>query len=178
MAPGWVADNESINEAGQQGKQPHQEDPALINTWGSSSLGAAPSSASCSCFPSQLILWDFTVFIQGMHVWKTWKWNNKWKQALQCFISIKLSQKQIQAVIDVPPLQSPTPSSIQLWQKNTFPGELDQLYLTADTRGTPKIPLHFSLWCWLHTPWKLHPKAVGLPGKFSTYFKRLRPCRK
>lgn len=93
--------------------------------------------------------------------------DKKWKQAFQCFISIKLPQKQIQAVIDVAALQSPTPSSIQLhFSKKLLPGEPDQLYCTAGDRA-PKIPLHFSLWWWVHTPWKLHPKATGFPGKFS-----------
>lgn len=134
---------------------------------------------SCS-FLCQLLLLSITVHTVRFHciyprnVWMKHVNNDKkWKQALQCFISIKLPWKQIQAVIDVTSLQPPTPSSIQLWQKITLPGEPDQLNCTAGHR-VPKIPLHISLWWWVHTPWKLHPKPARFPGKFSTYFKRLR----
>lgn len=152
-----------------------------------------PSGSSCSnheglpawscSFLCPLLLLSITVLTVRFHCFyprnvhmKDINNDKKWKQALQCFISMKLPQKQIESVIDWTPLQSPTLCSIQLSQKAALPGEPDQLCCTAGDRGAPKIPLHFSLWCWVH-----HPEncilAIGFPGKISTHFRRLRLCK-
>lgn len=105
--------------------------------------------------------------------------DKKWKQAFQCFISIKLPQKQIQAVIDVAALQSPTPSSIQLhFSKKLFYLESQISCIVLQVSELSKSHCISHCGGGFHTPWKLHPKATGFPGKFSTYFKRLRLCKK